>query len=276
MFDKLPTEVTQRHCNILLFGAPGVGKSIFAASHPGTVYVLDNERGLAMYAPWCDHVYTASPKDWQDTDKHLKEVAAMQQDASQSYAIVWDSVTAFWDALQYTRAEYEKNGSKQVGNLNLGDWGVIKKIQKNLATRIQALPMNVIVIAHERAISNADGYVSGFVPDCEKNVPYVFDIIARMTATSDGKRYLNIQKRRGETPPWDELDITGKTFTDVFGKLLNLKVSDTDKYRNLAIRMMYARTKKDMKVVLDEAETTLKAEHLKALKEAAKEKLGRL
>ncbi len=276
MFEKLTTQTNKSQCNMIIYGAPGVGKTVFAESHPGKVYLIDFERGSNMYADQFDHVLAVEGGDWRNLDKIVKFLKEEQRDASQSCAVVVDSITAFWDAMQYTRAEHEKNGVKQVSNLNLGDWGVIKKIIKNLVTKLQDLNMTVIVIAHEKAERNSDGFITDYIPDVEKNVPYVFDYALRMIKTTDDKRFLRVTKRRGELLPKDEYEVTGATFHDIFGEGLSLNMNEADILRNYRIRVMLARNKKQLQTILDEAKTKLPDKDLAVLKETVKEKVRRL
>lgn len=238
MFESLKAVSEKKYIKMLLFGYAGVGKTVFGLSHPGKGYLIDFERGAAQYADVFDNISTVSVSKWQEFDSAVDWLAKNKE---QDSFLVIDSETAYWDWMMYERSVHETKGSKDVGALNFADWGVVKKIDSNIHQKIRALNMDVIAIAHEKAVTNSNDYVNGYVPACNKVLPHSFDVTVRMTKDFDGKRKLSVENRHGDWLMKDEYDVTGKTFFDVFKDDLKFAEDREVLIRMFKIKIMFCR-----------------------------------
>ena len=86
--------------NMLLFGSYGVGKTVFALSFPGTVYLIDLENGSEMYGEIFDNVKVVKPQNFKELMKALEVLKGIVKEDD---CVVLDSETVCWDLLQFTR-----------------------------------------------------------------------------------------------------------------------------------------------------------------------------
>lgn len=260
--------------NMLLFGSYGVGKTVFALSFPGTVYLIDLENGSEMYGEVFDNVKVVKPQNFKELMKALEVLKGIVKEDD---CVVLDSETVCWDLLQYTRASHANKAGIEGGALNLGDWGTIKRVNKNFQQGLINLNCAVIALAQEREMTDGDGVIRDISPKCEGSTPHYFDVVARLSNDDDGRK-LEVGKRRGNVLNKDVYDISGKTFTDVFGEDFELNPSKEAKVRNYRIKIMYARSKKDLQDIADilKADESLKDADKNKIKEEIKKKAEKL
>ena len=250
MFTELkPKESTNiPNLNMLVFGTYGVGKTTLALSFPGDVYLIDLENGSEMYGGLFDNVKVVRPQTLKDLKKVLE---ALKKTVKENDAVVFDSETVFWDLLQYTRAAHANKGGIEGGALNLGDWGSIKRVNKNFQQGLINLPCAVIATAQEKEVTDGDGVIRDISPKSEGSVPHYFDLVLRLSQDEEGRR-LEVGKRRGNVLNKDTYNIANKTFYDVFKEDFDFKVTEKDLIRDFLIKIMYARTKKHLQSIADE------------------------
>lgn len=272
MFEKLQSNIeATTGFKMLIYGDYGTGKTSFAESYPGTVYLIDFENGSQQYASVFDNVLAMKCNSWKEMLNGIKWV---KENGAPEACVIVDSETLLWDSLQYERAEFESKGRVEVKALNLADWGVVKKIVKNLHQNLISLPQSIIAIAHEKKTANSEGYVSGYEPASESHVPYYFDLVLRFTKDFEDNRKLHVVKRRGELLAKSEYDISGKTFFDIFQRDLNLKSTPEVIARNFVVKIMFARTIKQLQEIVEEVKSAaLAKEDIEKIKANIKTKM---
>ena len=260
--------------NMLLFGSYGVGKTTLALSFPGDVYLIDLENGSEMYGEIFDNVKVVRPQNLKDLQKIL---AVLKKTVKENDAVVLDSETVFWDLLQYTRATHANKAGIEGGALNLGDWGSIKRVNKNFQQELINLPCAVIAVSQEKEVTDGDGVIRDISPKTEGSVPHYFDLVLRVSNDEEGRK-IEVGKRRGDVLNKDIYDITGKTFYDVFKEDFDFNITPEAIIRDFKIKTMYSRSKRELQKVADDLKenTVLDEKQKEVVKKEIKKKAEKL
>lgn len=135
---------------MLVFGAPGVGKTWASLDFPG-VYYIDTEGGadLEHYTAKLEAaggVYLGPDQGAQSFETIIEQVDALSTERHEFRTLVIDSISKVFN-LEVTR-EAERLGDKD-------QFGASKKPavgqMRRLIAKLDRLDMNVLLIAHERA-----------------------------------------------------------------------------------------------------------------------------
>jgi len=217
---------------VLVYGASGVGKTFFALSGKGKIAVIDTEGGTAHYAgrEGLQDFDVLPTKTYKDVKAAVEFVAANPE----TYAtLVIDPLTVIWETLQDSAqikraaanaAKGRGSGIVEETDLEMLDWGRIKRQYKSLLTAIINLPIHTIVIAREKDETEKRGDQMvriGSKPDCEKGTPYFFDSVLRMFIDGGARKMTVIKDRTGSNDAKSE--IVDPTFDSVFAKALGVK-----------------------------------------------------
>lgn len=265
---------SRAYAKVLLFGSAGVGKTVFALSHPGKGYLIDTEGGADHYAQFFPNVKVLRTTQFKEILNALKW---LENNAEKDSFLVIDSETMLWDALQYARATYT-GAETSMKQLNLGDWGVIKRIIKNIHQIMSNLDMDVIAIAHEKAETDSSGGVIEYIPDTERNVPYYFDIVMRLVRLGEQRRLEILKKRVATIATGEVFDITYQTWGEVFeGIFPSVKRSKEDIIRDWRLKTIMVENKNAITRLVKELENTdLPKEEKEAIKQAFRERYNTL
>ena len=217
---------------VLVYGASGVGKTFFALSGKGKIAVIDTEGGTAHYAgrEGLQEFDVLPTKTYKDVKAAVEFVAANPE----AYGtLVIDPLTVIWETLQDSAqikraaanlAKGRGTGIVEETDLEMLDWGRIKRQYKSLLTAIINLPIHTIVIAREKDETEKRGDQMvriGSKPDCEKGTPYFFDTVLRMFVDDGARKMTVIKDRTGSNDIKSE--IVDPTFESVFAKALGVK-----------------------------------------------------
>jgi len=217
---------------VLVYGASGVGKTFFALSGKGKIAVIDTEGGTAHYAgrDGLQEFDVLPTKTYKDVKAAVEFVAANPE----AYGtLVIDPLTVIWETLQDSAqikraaanaAKGRGNGIVEETDLEMLDWGRIKRQYKSLLTAIINLPIHTIVVAREKDETEKRGDQMvriGSKPDAEKGTPYFFDTVLRMFVDAGTRKMTVIKDRTGSNDIKSE--IVDPTFDSVFAKALGVK-----------------------------------------------------
>lgn len=217
---------------VLVYGASGVGKTFFALSGKGKIAVIDTEGGTAHYAgrEGLQEFDVLPTKTYKDVKAAVEFVAA-NPDAYGTLVI--DPLTVIWETLQDSAqikraaanaAKGRGTGIVEETDLEMLDWGRIKRQYKSLLTAIINLPIHTIVIAREKDETEKRGdqmVKVGSKPDCEKGTPYFFDTVLRMFVDGGARKMTVVKDRTGSNDI--KAEIVDPTFDSVFSKALGIK-----------------------------------------------------
>lgn len=201
---------------ILIFGKAGVGKTWTSLDFPN-VYYIDTEGGadLAHYTDKLSKsggVYFGPEQGSLDFDTVLGQIQALATEEHNYKTVVIDSITKLFN-LEISK-EAERLGDKDV-------FGASKKpaiaYMRRLLSWLSRLDMNVIIIAHEKALW-ADGEQQGVTYDCWDKLEYELHLSLQIIKAAD-KRVAKVRKSRlvgfidASTFPWSYQD-----FAERYGK----------------------------------------------------------
>jgi len=129
----------------LVFGAPKIGKSSFAAQWPECL-ILDMEGGTR----YVEGAYVAEIKNLGELREVYAQLRAMVDKGELPYqTIALDTIDVVNDWIE--REVCEEMGITQLGQAPYGaDWGAARNRVIELIKAFSQLPVNVLVIAHSR------------------------------------------------------------------------------------------------------------------------------
>ena len=229
-------ESVEPRIKALVFGDTDTGKTYLGLSAPGKVAVIDTEGGTAFYAGR----KSLSDFDVLPTKTYADVRAAVAYLANEKHdykTLVIDPITIIYETLQSAalirRAEMNRKRSRgssdpDEADLEMLDWGRIKRAYKNLMTSLVNLPMHVIVTAREKEVTvrdpkTGDTHATGqYRADAEKGTAYWFDVVVRMVKTPEGRAAV-IHKDRTVEDEQVNRTIVGPTFTTLFADVLKRK-----------------------------------------------------
>lgn len=232
-----PAAKVEPRVKALVYGGPGAGKTYLALGSPGKVAVVDTEGGTAFYAgrKGLSDFDVITTKTYAEVKAAIEFLAGGGHDYQ---TLVIDPITIIYETLQASalirRAEINqrrKRGSSDPdeADLEMLDWGRIKRSYKQLMTALVNLDMHVVVTAREKAetIRGNDGEMhptGRYLPDAEKGTAYYFDVVLRLV-DEDGRRVAIVTKDRTAESAEVNAKVVDPTFASLFGSLLKRKGS---------------------------------------------------
>lgn len=199
---------------LAVFGGPGQGKSILALSAPGKKMVIDTEGGTLPYAGLTNFEvqHTQSFGDIKETVDELSS-----NPPTEETSLIIDSGSLIWAGLQQAMLEkkMEEKGLKasmgtEKVQFVLADWGILKKWNNNVMNTLLTLKCHVIVTFRENEVMDETTFkkTGVFIPTWEKNTPYVFDFVGRIS----NRKFTFTKGRRAD----------GSKLVDLIGKSVDL------------------------------------------------------
>ena len=209
-------ETTPKRLKALIFGPAGVGKTITALHFPSPAMV-DAERGAEFYGEEFDFV-KINTKDPEIISQALDELLADPGDVK---TFILDSITEVDDSLQagHLKRLRIKNNNPNYTFQPL-DYKIIKGDRKILVTKLLNLDMNIIVTSRSKPQYSEDegDFMKkiGEMPDCPKEMPYLFDVVLELAIGADGQRIAKVVKDRSNKLP-DEFPFSYESFVEYLG-----------------------------------------------------------
>lgn len=210
-----PAGEKEAYLKALLFGPPGSGKTWAALEmHTlGPVAVFDTEGGTAFYGK-------KFPFSVQTSKSYSDLVAAVdwiEKNPGAVKVFVIDPITVIYETLQdaahkarvvkaHKKAERERtlaDFDPDNVDLEMLDWGRIKRNYSALMNRLVNLPAHVVVTARQKDITEKRGQEMvkvGIGPDAEKRTTYLFDVVLRLEASLDKRAFVVDKDRTGTLP----------------------------------------------------------------------------
>lgn len=225
-----PAEQARPLVRCLVYGPAGIGKTYFALSVPGRLAYIDTEGSTLHYAGRAG----VSPFDRILTKSYREAMAAIAYLAAnpgEYTAVVIDPISVLYETLQDTAQVRRATTSGDVdADLQMLDWGRIKRSNKSLLTALANLPMHVIAVARQKDEMEKRGSEMvrvGVKFDAEKQTDYWFDSVLRFGKVKEGEpgpdgvaRVALVEKDRAAGHPVGGV-IANPTFTGVFGAYLS-------------------------------------------------------
>lgn len=129
--------------NILIYGSPGIGKTLFAALCPKSVY-LDTE-GSARNVTGLNRIEVKSLTDVDSV------IAKLRSDPTKADTIVIDSLDELVN--NYAKTEARAKGfTNKSGNLTLEGYGILRDRFMAMMRSLRDLGVNVCFVAHAEMV----------------------------------------------------------------------------------------------------------------------------
>lgn len=181
---------------VLIYGKPGVGKTWTSLDFPG-VYYIDTEGGANMthYTTKLEQsggVYLGLEQGSLDFNTVLEQIRVLATEKHEFKTVVIDSITKIFNNEIAKEAErLEKAGIKN-------EFGKDKKpavaMMKRLVAWLQRIDMNVILVAHEKALW-LRGEQIGETFDCWDKLEYELHLVLQILKQGDS-RIAKVRKSR--------------------------------------------------------------------------------
>ena len=201
---------------ILIFGKPGVGKTYTSLDFP-SVYYIDTEGGASR-----DHytdklkksggVYFGPEQGSQDFNTVIEEIKTLATEKHPYKTLVIDSVSKIYNS-EITK-EQDRLGDKDA-------FGASKKpatsLTRKLISWIDRIDMNVIMIAHEKAMW-AKGEQVGDTFDFYEKVEYELDLALQIIKQGENRKARVKKSRLLGFPDGTAFDWSYEGFAEKYGK----------------------------------------------------------
>lgn len=162
---KLSEVNPSENIKVLTYGEAGAGKTVFACSFPGPIYVADFDGKVSSAAAYYKHIGQTERLEEIDFDEYNKgaqgvafgewgrKLAEFEREAKEGTlrykTIVIDSLTFFADrAMEKVMADNPGIKSPVKGIPGLQHYGVFNPFIKWQLGRVLSLPCNVVVTSH--------------------------------------------------------------------------------------------------------------------------------
>lgn len=218
---KTPDKVEPSKPKILIFGASGVGKTWFSLDFP-SCYYIDTEGGAAR-SHYMDKLTKSGgmimgPEDGSlDGETVISQFQALATEKHGFKTVVVDSITKLFNTL--VANEQERLGDKDA-------FGASKKpavaFMRRLMNWIHRLPMNVVLICHEKEEWGVDGQGNrtqvGTTFDCWDKVQYELDLSIQVLKQGQSRVGLIRKSRLQGFPDRERFQLDYSEFALRYGK----------------------------------------------------------
>lgn len=205
----------KEYYNVFVYSDPGVGKTVFAGSHPGAL-VLAVDKGTISAARQGSKAKMWVINDWSDFEAAQKWIRAGGYKKFEW--IVLDSFTMLREKLMKTvlEDEHARNSARDEYIPAQPDHQKVQNVMKRVAERFCDLPVHFLATGLPMVIESRDGeekvypMIHGQKGETSIYIAGLFDSLGymEMAETDEGKRV-----RRIHWEPYDEY--TGKDRFDV-------------------------------------------------------------
>jgi len=211
----------------LVSGDAGVGKTYLVLKDtPRPLAVIDSEGSAQFYVgregfgPF-DLIHTKSYREV------IEALDYIERNPTAYASVVIDSVSVYYSVLQdaalaaRTARVVAAGGDPADVDIEMREWGRIKRLHKALMARLMNLPVNVLVTAREKDLTERRGNEQvkiGVKPDADKGIGYDFALTVRLEKRG-AKRVATVTKDWSGVHGVDA-EITDPTWANLFGPLL--------------------------------------------------------
>lgn len=217
-------EAKSKRVKMMVFGAPGLGKTTSAINWPKAV-IIDMEHGTDNYHETVIKngsvvLHTTNPDEVKD------EIKTLLTEKHDYRTLVIDPVTILYQAIQekWTRifskyADTEK--ATELQDFGFRYWAKVKSDYKAIMRMLLACDMNVILTAHQKDLYGEGMKKVGFGSDSMKGDEHIFDYVFQLVMDSKGKRSALTKKERaemGQAKFPQEFEWSYKNFLVYYGK----------------------------------------------------------
>jgi len=189
-FKSLSEVAENRGIKVLSYGNFSTGKTHFALSSPGPVFIIDTENGASPLAKKFPDAKVLNISNMGDNDIEEKDEVKnftnymnavdylCSLPETETPTIIVDSISDIWEWAQaYAKIKVFKIGVDDRLKQQW-DWGVINKLYLKPLKKLINKNCNLIITARETEAYDGPGQPSGrFQPKCQKKTPYWVDLV---------------------------------------------------------------------------------------------------
>lgn len=219
MRGKKPSEVTPKKAKILIYGKAGVGKTWATQSFPDC-YFLDCEGGATRkeYVARLEEagaLYMGPEEGASDFKTVLSEVQFLARDPGDRRTLVIDSYSKLWmNEIAAEEERLQKSGEKiAFGNQKMP----AVKLSRRLATWLDKLDMNVVLVCHERALWEGNEQV-GHTFDGWEKLDYLLDLTIRVVKRGGVRKGIVAKSRLSGFADGSSFDWSYDEFAERYGR----------------------------------------------------------
>jgi hypothetical protein len=188
-FKNLKEAKQNRGIKILSYGNFSTGKTHFALSSPGPVYIIDTENGASPLADKfpdakiinisnvdSDNIEEKNEvKNYENFVQVVEHLCSLPDE--QIGTIIIDSVSDFWEWCQaYGKIKVFKLSIEDRLKAQF-DWGVINRLYKSQINKLINKNCNLILTARETEVYNGPNPSGRYQPKCQKLTPFLVDFV---------------------------------------------------------------------------------------------------
>ena len=189
-FKSLSETAKNRGIKILSYGNFSTGKTHFALSSPGPVFIIDTENGASPLAKKFPDAKVLNISNMGDNDIEEKDEVKnftnymnavdylCSRPEIETPTIIVDSISDIWEWAQaYAKIKVFKIGIDERLKQQW-DWGVINKLYLKPLKKLINKNCNLIITSRETEAYSGPGQPTGkFAPKCQKKTPYWVDLV---------------------------------------------------------------------------------------------------
>jgi hypothetical protein len=201
---------------VLIFGAPGVGKTWFSISAPQP-YMIDTEGGARRphYIAKLERsggVYLGPDQGSRSIEEITQQLQALAVEKHPYKTVIIDSISQPYKDLIIEEAA--RLGDKDA-------YGASKKPAtqqiRRLAMWADRLPLSVIFVAHEKDVWGPTGK-TGVTFDCDPGLAYRLDLCIHVMQIGAQRKGKVVKSRLEGFPPGDQFDWEFDVFAQRYGR----------------------------------------------------------
>lgn len=177
---------------VLVYGKPGVGKTLFASTFPNP-HIIDCENGVKSLAG-LDAVYDTFLEDPDKKGLMFKQVI---EKVNEYLDTLTEEDTLIIDSLSVVN-EYIDNIAQKQASDKFDRWGRTLEKTKEFVDKLLRAPFNVVMTCQEKKVTDSDGNVIAYEPfmygQSTERIPYKFDDMYRLSVDAAGNRIIQTDK----------------------------------------------------------------------------------
>lgn len=188
-------DAKQVFVNVMVYGVPGVGKTVFGATGPGPVLILDLDDGttclnnpnpqlVSSLQIDLNNLYEEKIRSLDKLKDRVTRIAMeLRQEPGFWGTVVVDNLTELQRVLM---DDILSSSGRAGGTPEHRDWGVLLRQIQTVVRAIKSLPCHTVFIAHEETKeASIAPALSGRI---QEELPGYVDIVARYVLTDVEKR----------------------------------------------------------------------------------------
>lgn len=190
-----PAEVSIPTLKVLIYGEPGVGKTVFSATAPKPL-LIDVERGSRSVLNVNNPVDVLEYRSIEQVEAVVQYLKNGNSTFDKYDTIILDSITELQARLLDQQLR-ELGDSAPVYKADFGVWGVNTQRLRMLVSAFRDIEKNLICTAHVRTekdeITSLNVIKPFITPGLSKTVSGIFDVVGYLRIDSKGQRILRLK-----------------------------------------------------------------------------------